>query len=68
MKGRKLLSDFLTDSKAGADEKAAQYVVCHGNDIIWVVGRRSDNRYRVTPSTRRILRLELTDEEQGTSM
>lgn len=58
MKGRKLLSDFLTDCKADPVTKAAQYVVCHGEDIIWVVGRRSDNRYRVTASTRRILRIE----------
>lgn len=52
MKGRKLVSDFLTDSKVTQEERGHQLVVTCGQDIIWVLGRRTDNRYRVTDNTR----------------
>ena len=60
MKGRKLVSDYLTDIKASQAERRAQLVVTHKDNIIWVVGRRSDNRYRVTSGTRNqiIIKLE----------
>ena len=51
MKGRKLISDYLTDSKISAAERKKQLVVTQGNDIIWVVGLRSDNRYRIDKNT-----------------
>ena len=59
MKGKKLVSDLLTDMKLSRFAKERQMVACAGNDIIWVVGLRSDNRYRVTSETKRILRLHI---------
>ena len=59
MKGRKLVSDFLTDRKINRLEKAEQFVATCGEDIIWLIGHRSDNRYRVTDKTRRILKLSV---------
>ena len=60
MKGRKLVSDFLTDRKLNRLEKAGQFVATCGEDIIWLIGHRSDNRYRVTDTTRRILKLSVS--------
>ena len=60
MKGRKLVSDYLTDCKVGAVERQKQLVATYGNDIIWVMGRRSDNRYRVTDKTTTQLILSLS--------
>ena len=57
MKGRKLVSDFLTDCKVNRLQKANQFVATCGEDIIWLIGHRSDNRYRVTDKTTRILKL-----------
>ena len=57
MKGKKLISDYLTDVKATRFEKERQILALCGEDVIWVVGHRSDNRYRVDENTRRILRL-----------
>ncbi len=57
MKGRKLVSDYLTDCKVNRLQKANQLVATCGNDIIWLIGHRSDNRYRVTSKTTRILKL-----------
>ncbi|MBQ8455273.1 MAG: tRNA lysidine(34) synthetase TilS [Bacteroidaceae bacterium] len=59
MKGRKLVSDFLTDIKLNRFEKAETYVATQGDNIIWLIGHRSDNRYRVTDTTKRILKLSL---------
>ena len=55
MKGRKLVSDFLTDIKQSVIQKANQYVLCCGKDVIWVVGERIDNRYRVDQHTKSVI-------------
>lgn len=55
MKGRKLVSDFLTDSKLDLIDRERQLVLTCGNGIVWVVGRRTDNRFRITEKTGRRL-------------
>ena len=60
MKGKKLVSDFLTDVKATRFQKENQLLALCGKDIIWVVGHRSDNRYRVNSNTKRIVKLTST--------
>jgi tRNA(Ile)-lysidine synthase len=57
MEGKKLISDYLTDIKATRFEKENQLLALCGEDIIWVVGHRSDNRYRVDKDTQHIIRL-----------
>ncbi|MBR5936534.1 MAG: tRNA lysidine(34) synthetase TilS [Bacteroidaceae bacterium] len=59
MKGRKLLSDYLTDCKVSQTEREHQLVVTHNQQIIWLLGRRPDNRYRITPRTTTHLILSL---------
>ncbi len=58
MRGRKNISDFLTDLKKSIDEKGRTYVVTDGNNIIWVAGERIDDRYKVTPHTAEAIRIE----------
>ena len=60
MTGRKLISDYLTDIKATRFEKENQLLALCGEDIIWVVGHRSDNRYRVDKNTKHIVKLTIT--------
>lgn len=55
MKGRKKLSDFFIDEKLSILEKESVWVLCSSIDIVWVVGFRSDNRYRVDEKTKNIL-------------
>lgn len=59
MEGKKLISDYLTDIKATRFEKENQLLALCGEDIIWVVGHRSDNRYKVDKDTRHIIRLRI---------
>lgn len=54
MKGTKKVSDYLTDHKFSLAQKEQQWVLCCGEDIIWLVGERSDNRFRVNDATQSI--------------
>ena len=54
MKGTKKISDYLTDHKYSLLQKERQWVLCCGNDIAWLVGERSDNRFRVDDNTQKI--------------
>jgi tRNA(Ile)-lysidine synthase len=54
---RKLLSDFLTDQKLTLFEKEHQPLLMDGDEIVWVVGRRSSELYRVDEHTKRVLQL-----------
>lgn len=60
MKGRKKLSDYLTDCKVPLHLKRQQYVVCCGQKIVWVVGRRLDNRFRLDSTTTEAIILRCT--------
>ncbi|MBE6302018.1 MAG: tRNA lysidine(34) synthetase TilS [Parabacteroides distasonis] len=55
MKGRKKLSDYFSDHKFSRLDKERAWLLCSGDAIIWIVGERSDNRYRVDKTTKRVL-------------
>jgi len=56
MKGSKLVSDYLTDAKLSLIDKQQQLVMADADGrIVWLVGRRTDNRFRITPTTRSTL-------------
>ena len=60
MTGRKLVSDYLTDLKCSLFEKQSQLVVTdREGQIIWLVGKRTDNRVRVTEQTTEVLQIAL---------
>lgn len=59
MKGKKNVSDYLTDKKFTLFEKERQYVACSEGKIVWLVGERIDNRFKITESTKRALVLRI---------
>ena len=60
MNGMKLVSDYLTDRKKNVFEKRAQLVVTDAQQrIVWLVGERTDNRFRISKETSTALRLTL---------
>lgn len=61
MKGRKLLSDVMTDGKKTLFEKRRQLVVEDAKGcVIWLVGMRTDNRFRVDDTTKTVLKLSVS--------
>jgi tRNA(Ile)-lysidine synthase len=63
MEGRKKLKDFFIDRKIPREMRPRLPLLVQGETIIWVCGYRTDNRFRIRPETRRVLRVELF--EQG---
>lgn len=59
MKGRKKLSKFFKDEKFSLSEKEKIWLLCSDNQIIWVVGKRFDDRFKVTPNTKNIIKIAL---------
>ena len=51
MKHRRKLSDFLIDNKVSLADKNVVTVVESGGEIVWVVGYRIDDRFKITPQT-----------------
>lgn len=60
MRGRKKLQDFFVDARVPRDQRWTVPLVVSGGEIAWVVGFRVDERFKVTDSTQRILRLRVT--------
>lgn len=55
MENRKKLSDFLIDRKIPLADKNGISVLESEGEIIWVVGHRIDNRYKITPETKSVI-------------
>ena len=59
MRQRKKLSNFFTDIKLSLLEKESTWLLCSDNDIVWVIGYRIDNRFKLTKNTKRVFKIEL---------
>ena len=59
MRTSKLVSDFLTDRKRSYFDRQRQLAVFDANDaLLWLVGERTDNRFRITERTTNFLQLD----------
>ena len=56
-RSRKKLSDLFTDLKFSAKQKKDCLILQSDKDIIWIVGQRLDDRYKITPRTKRVLKI-----------
>ena len=60
MNGKKKLSKYFKDEKLSLIEKENTWLLCDAdNVIIWIVGRRSDDRFKVLKSTKKILKIKI---------
>lgn len=58
MKGRKKISDFLVDKKVPLHRKDSVYVLESNGDIVWVVGFRVDDRYKLVKDCKQVFLVE----------
>ncbi|AXG74512.1 tRNA lysidine(34) synthetase TilS [Flavobacterium arcticum] len=56
---RKKLSKFFKDEKMSLSEKEDTWLLCSEDKIIWIIGRRADDRFKVTDNTTQILKIEV---------
>ena len=52
MKGKKLLSKFFKDEKYSLLDKEEQWLLCSNGEIVWIIGKRCDNRFLARPNTK----------------
>lgn len=55
MKGKKKIQDFFINQKLSLIEKDKKWLLLSGNDIVWVIGMRIDERYKINENTKKIL-------------
>lgn len=58
MKAKKKLSDFFIDKKMSLKEKSETWILCSCDEIVWVIGHRIDERYKVKPRTLNVFIVE----------
>jgi len=58
MTGLKKVSDFFIDEKYSIPEKENAWILASGNQVVWIVGKRLDDRFKITAKTKRILRIK----------
>jgi tRNA(Ile)-lysidine synthase len=58
MKGKKKLSKFFKDEKLSQIDKENIRLLCSDGNIVWVIGKRPDDRFKVTEQTEHILKIE----------
>ena len=59
MSNLKKLSDFFIDNKLSISEKENVWIIESANKIVWIIGYRIDERFKVTDKTTRILQIDL---------
>lgn len=56
---RKKIQDFFVDLKVPRDERDRIPILTSSEDIVWVVGHRSDERFKIDGNTKRILKIDI---------
>lgn len=61
MKNHKKISDFLINNKIPLHYKSSIYVLTSGKQIVWLVGHRLDNRFKIEKTTCNVLIINKID-------
>lgn len=65
MEGKKKVSKFFKDEKYSIPQKENTWFLCSENQIVWVIGKRADNRFRVTGQTTHIIKITVPNEKNS---
>ncbi|WP_370640660.1 tRNA lysidine(34) synthetase TilS [Flavobacterium sp. SM15] len=59
MEGKKKVSKYFKDEKFSLIDKENAWLLCSGEEIVWIAGKRADRRFSVTKTTQTIIKFEL---------
>jgi len=59
MSGKKKLSKFFKDEKYSLLDKQNQWLLCSNDEIVWVIGKRADQRFTVNENTKNYIKITL---------
>ena len=59
MKGKKKLSDFFIDEKFSRFKKDKCFIMCSDEKVMWIIGHRMDDRFKITNKTKKAYIAEL---------
>jgi len=59
MNGKKKVSKFFKDEKMDMISKEKQWLLCSDDKIVWIPGKRADDRFKITAATKTILKITL---------
>lgn len=59
MKGTKRISKYVKDEKMTQIEKENLWLLCSGDTIVWIIGSRMDERFKVRNTTTNVLKIKL---------
>ncbi|MCQ2218099.1 MAG: tRNA lysidine(34) synthetase TilS [Paludibacteraceae bacterium] len=59
MKGKKKLSDYFVDNRFSVYKKSQVWLLTSDNQIVWIIGERSDDRFKITDETKKVLKIEI---------
>ncbi|WP_378176506.1 tRNA lysidine(34) synthetase TilS [Aquimarina sp. SS2-1] len=60
MKGKKKLSKYFKDEKLSLLAKERVWLLCSDHEIVWIINYRADNRFKISPETKKILKVTIT--------
>ena len=61
LNGKKKLSKFFKDEKYSLLDKSEAWLLCSNNQIVWIIGDRQDDRFKVTETTTKILKIKYSE-------
>ena len=61
LNGKKKLSKFFKDEKYSLLDKSEAWLLCSNNQIVWIIGDRQDDRFKVTKTTTKILKIKYSE-------
>lgn len=60
-KGREKLKEFFIDTKIPREKRSRLPLVAKGKDIVWVIGYKISDAYKITENTKKVLKLEFVE-------
>ena len=60
MTGKKKLSKYFKDEKFSLTDKSTTWILCSDNQIVWIINKRMDDRFKVNNNTTTILKITIT--------